>query len=108
MLAHGHRQDACLPERRAPVQMQLVDEPPVEQRQFRIAGKLDDAVVEGDVRIVIAVDVAARDGPRDTPSIEATSVSRSCAPAGRSPARIMRSSSRWTSAGSELVWISAI
>src|SRR6266513_3295204 len=44
---------------------------------------------------------ASRTGPRETPSSSAIIASLSLAPAGRSPARIIRSSSRWTSVGSE-------
>src|SRR6185436_5494433 len=51
---------------------------------------------------------ASRTGPRDTPSRSAIAASLSLLPAGSSPARIMRSSSCWTSAGSELDWRSAM
>jgi hypothetical protein len=46
------------------MQVQLVDEPAVERRELRIAGELDDAVVECEVRVVVGVDVAA---PRPSP-----------------------------------------
>src|SRR6476661_8832570 len=49
------RPAAALSECGAPMQVQLVHEAPVDECELRVAGELDDAIVEGDVRVVVAV-----------------------------------------------------
>ena len=51
---------------------------------------------------------ASRTGPRETPSRSAIAASLSLLPAGRSPARMLRSSSFCTSIGSDDDWTSAM